>query len=420
MNGGLPPAVRTSIPGPRSSQLVDVLARHECPAITARRTRRADMLGTASDDPIVWESALGANVVDVDGNRYVDLTSGFGVTLLGHRHPDVMSAAQGQSERLVHAMGDAWPDRTRIALLDRLAQITPDGLDVTILGLSGSDAVDATVKTAALATGRPGVITFERAYHGLALGVCALQGYKSAFIEPFRSITHPAVTHLPWGCSMETLDAALTGEVGLVLAEPIQGRGGIRIAPAGWLSDVAEHARRAGALFAFDEIQTGLGRTGALFAGSAEGVVPDLMCLGKVLGGGFPISACVGTTQAMGAWGASTGEAIHTQTFLGHPPGCAAALAVLDILERDPVVDTVLQRGDLLASRLQGLGLEVRGRGLMRAVTVPGHALAFSRELLARGFLVLPATDDSLGLLPPVCLTDAQLDAFVDHLGQLL
>jgi len=420
MNGGLPPQIRTAVPGPRSIQLVDVLARHECPAITARRARRADQLGATTDDPIVWESALGANVLDADGNRFVDLTSGFGVTLLGHRHPEVVAAVHGQTERLVHAMGDAWPDRTRIALLDRLASLTPDGLDLTLLGLSGSDAVDAAVKTATLATGRSGVITFERSYHGLALGVCALQGYKSAFVEPFRGITHPAVTHLPWGCSMEALDTALTAEVGLVLAEPIQGRGGIREAPAGWLSDVAHHTRGSGALFAFDEIQTGLGRTGDLFAGSHEGVVPDLMCLGKVLGGGFPISACIGTAEAMAAWGASEGEAMHTQTFLGHPPGCAAALAVLEILERDAVVDAVRERGDRLASELRGLGLEVRGRGLMRAVTLPGDALSFSRRLLARGFLVLPATADSLGLLPPVCLTEAQLDAFVHELGHLL
>ena len=177
------PALITQIPGPRSRARVVVLARHECPAVTARRARRAATLGAADDDPIVWDQAVGANVMDVDGNRYVDLTSGFGVALIGHRHPAVVRAASAQSSRLVHAMGDAWPDDTRIALLERLATITPDGLDVTLLGLSGSDAVDAAVKTAVLATGRSGVLTFERGYHGLALGVLGLQGYNLSLIH---------------------------------------------------------------------------------------------------------------------------------------------------------------------------------------------------------------------------------------------
>lgn len=416
MMGTYLPRLGTAIPGPRSRQRVDVLARHECPAVTARRARRADQLGASDDDPIVWREAVGANVIDVDDNIFVDLTSGFGVALVGHRHPAVVAAATTQAERLVHAMGDAWPDATRIALLERLAGIAPIGLEVSMLGLSGSDAIDAATKTALLATGRPGVLAFERGYHGLALGVLGLQAYKPSFTAPFRAVTHGHVRHLPFGCDLDDLEAALDDSIGLVLVEPIQGRGGIWEAPDGWLAGLTERARARGALVAFDEVQSGMGRTGRWFV--AEEVVPDLLCVGKALGGGYPISACLGTRAVMDAWGASQGEALHTQTFLGHPVGCAAALAVLDVLEGG-MLDAVVSRGAFLRDVLIRRGFPVRGRGLMLAATVPGDALVVARLLLQRGWLVLPAGPDSVSLTPPATLTDAQIEGFVAALAEV-
>jgi len=397
--------------------MIDVLARHECPAITARRSRRAASLGTANDDPIVFAEALGSNIVDVDGNRYVDWLSGFGVTLVGHRDPTVVAAAREQSERLVHAMGDAWPDRTRIQLLERLAAFAPGDLSVILLGLSGSDAIDAAVKTAHLATGRPGVLTFEGGYHGLALGVVGLQSARPQFVEPFADIVHPHVHRVPFGSPASEVRRVLQrGDIGLVIGEPILGRGGFLEPPPGFWAETAGLARSHGALFAFDEILTGMGRTGAPFACLDEGVQPDLLCVGKALGGGFPLSACVGTPEAMAAWGASAGEAIHTQTFLGHPVGCAAALAVLDHLDRG-LVARVGERSDALETRLGGL----RGRGLMRALQLRegADALAVSRALLARGHLVLPADGRSLQLTPAVTIDDAQIDHLVDSLDAL-
>ena len=290
------PELKTAIPGPQSVGLVDVLARHECPAITARRARRAAQLGRASSDPIVWSTAVGANVWDADGNRFVDLTSGFGVALIGHRDSDVVAAARSQADRLLHAMGDAYPDETRIRLLERLAAVAPAGITHAILGLSGADAVDGAVKTAVLATGRPGVLTFTGGYHGLSLGTVPLQAYKPAFSHPFAGITNPHVEHLPWQADLEAVERVLaTGTIGLVLIEPVQGRGGIRVAPPDWIRAVSACAHRHGALVAYDEIQCGLGRTGQIWAGpgnpeDGEPVV-DLLCVGKQLGGGFPISA---------------------------------------------------------------------------------------------------------------------------------
>ncbi|MCB9664289.1 MAG: aspartate aminotransferase family protein [Alphaproteobacteria bacterium] len=422
--GPLLPQLRTGVPGPASRALVDVLARHECPAITARRARRASALGQADDDPFVWEEAAGANVQDADGNVFVDLTAGFGVALLGHRDPRVVAAVHAQADRLLHAMGDAWPDARRIALLARLAGLAPPGLTQAILGLSGADAIDALVKTALLASGRPGVVVFEGAYHGLALGVLGLQAYKPAFTDPFRAIVHPAVRVLPWGADGATVrDALADGQVGLVLVEPIQGRGGMRPAPAGWLAMLTAEAHAAGALLGVDEIQCGLGRAGSTWAVTHDEVVPDLLATGKALGGGLPLSACLGSREVMAAWGASAGEALHTQTFLGHPLGCAAALAVLDAVEADDLPARCTAVGARLAAGLGQRGLAVRGRGLMLGVRLDVPAFPVARALLRRGFVVLPAgagEAEVLGLTPPACLTDAQQDAFLGALDEAL
>lgn len=418
MNGRELPRISTTVPGPESQRQTDRLAEYECPAITARRERRAQVLGAANDDPIVWDEARGSVVQDVDGNRFVDTTSGFGVALIGHRHPDVVAAAHAQAERLVHAMGDAYPDVTRIALLQRIAEITPGDLSISILGLSGSDAVDAAIKTAILATGRTGVLTFERSYHGLSLGVLALQAYNPSFTKPFAQVAHPDVIHLPWGCEPEQVAHAIAthpGGIGLVLAEPIQGRGGMHPAPAGWLAQIAQAARDGGALFGLDEIQSGCGRTGQWFACEREGVTPDLICLGKALGGGYPLSACTGTPQVMNAWGASTGQAIHTQTFLGHPVGCAAALATLDVLEQDGM-RRIRSSAQTWNESLTHHGFDVRGAGLMMGIELGVDGLAASRGLLQRGILSLPAGPTSLGLTPPLCVTDAQIGCVIDAL----
>lgn len=421
--GAWRPRLQTPVPGPASRGRVDVLARHECPAVTARRARRAATLGAADTDPFVWSEAVGANVRDVDGNVFVDLTAGFAVALLGHRHPAVVRALHAQADRLLHAMGDAWPDATRIALLEALAAAAPGDLDVALLGLSGSDAVDAAVKTAILATGRPGVVTFEGGYHGLSLGVVGLQAYKPAFTDPFRGVSHPAATALPWGCDPSRLDDALAGgEIGLVLVEPLQGRGGMRPAPEGWLAAIAEVTRRHGALLAHDEIQSGLGRTGTRWAADHDGVVPDLLCTGKALGGGLPLSACLGSRAVMDAWGASRGEALHTQTFLGHPLGCATALAVLEAVAGGGVERQARAVGARLTDGLTARGLTVRGRGLMLGVELGRRSLAVARALTARGYVVLPAgmQAEVLALTPPVSLTPDQIDGFLEALDAVL
>ncbi len=408
------PELVTPIPGPASRAAIDRLAVRECPAITARRARRAAALGVADTDPIVWDQALGANVWDLDGNRFVDLTAGFGVVAVGHRHPAVVAAGQAQLGRLPHAMGDAFPDPTRVALLERLAGLT--GLARGILGCSGSDAVDAALKTARVATGRDAILAFEGGYHGLATGVLGVTHYKAeAFAAPFRARLGDAVTHAPFG----ELPGDLSG-FGAVVVEPVQGRGGMRPAPPGWLAALRERTTRDGALLVFDEVFTGCGRTGDWFAFQHEGVVPDLLCIGKGLASGFPISACLGTAQAMDAWGASRGEALHTQTFLGNPVGCAMALASLDVIAGEDLPARAAAVGARWAEALERFG-EVRGRGLMLGLAL-SDPLGTHRRLLSHGWIALPAgvRGEVLGLTPPLTISESLLEAFTDTLAGCL
>lgn len=424
------PHLRTPVPGPASRGWIDRLAVRECPAITARRARRATALGRAKDDPVVWVSARGANVVDVDDNVLVDLTAGFGVALVGHAHPRVVAASRDQVERLPHAMGDAFPDVTRIRLLERLARWT--GLERGILGCSGSDAVEAALKTARMATGKDSVLAFHGGYHGLSYGALGVTGYRARhFRGPFAGQLGAHVTHVPFGGPIPDLR-----RFGAVIVEPVQGRGGMRPPPAGWLADLIREARRAGTVSILDEVFTGFGRTGRRFAfqevledpeppegAGAEPLRPDLLCLGKAMGGGAPISVCMGSAGVMDAWGASTGEAIHTQTFLGNPVSCATSLAVLDVVEEQGLVERAATLGRWFAHRLREVPCvaEVRGRGLMLGARLAdaAQALAASRHLLRRGYIVLPCGEPPryLGFTPPLTITRDQLEGACEALA---
>ena len=200
--GELLPQIRSHGPGGESTRaLVDLLASVECPGLTARRRRREEFTG-ASHDPIVWVQARGANVVDADGNRYVDMTGGFGVALLGHGHPAVVAAVQAQAATMLHALGDVYPSAQKITLEARLAALVPWHARV-ILGLSGADAIEAALKTAMLATGLPGVLAFEGGYHGLSYGALASCGYRFSFREPFAAQLNPAVRVAPYPSARE-------------------------------------------------------------------------------------------------------------------------------------------------------------------------------------------------------------------------
>ncbi len=423
--GDLLPDVIISPPGPASRGLGERLRKVE--------SRNVTWLGP--DFPVFWEEARGANVRDADGNVFVDLTAAFGVALLGHGNADVQAAVEEQGRHLVHGMGDVHPPAVKVRLLERLVEVLQGagfhdrGECRVILGSSGSEAVEAALKTAHLATGRPGVLAFRGGYHGLTLGALSATA-REYFRAPFRDRMRPE--QVAWGTfpvRPDQVDEAL-GEVeawlsnglpggsavGAIVVEPVQARGGVRVPAPGFGPGLTALAREHGVVLVADEIYTGLGRCGSVLASHLTGLEPDLVCLGKVLGGGLPLSACVGSRAVMDAWPASPGEALHTSTFLGHPLACAAGVAVLDRVEHGLGATAAELGGRLqawLATALAGVAgvRDVRGRGLLIGIELhPGGGVEAAVEALGQGVLVLPAGDQGevVELSPPVCLTRDQ------------
>lgn len=409
------------------------LAASECPSLTTRRKRREEQSG-ASHDPIVWVEARGANVLDTDGNRYVDLTSGFGVAFVGHCHPEVVDAVKRQADRLLHALGDLHPSDLKVELLERLCALSPWPQARAMLSLSGADAVTAALKTAVMATGKTGVVAFEGSYHGLTYGPLAVSGFSERFRKPFEAQLQSGVHFVPWpGCDVD-LDAAIGAlprdwsGIGAVIVEPIQGRAGVRLPVPGFLEALRRACTHHDALLIVDEIFTGIGRCGAWWRSVSEGVTPDVICAGKALGGGLPVSACVASEDVMRAWGDPSREAIHTGTFYGDPLGAAASLATIELIEREGLTGRATERGDALAvalraERLPGVS-EVRHAGMMLGLQLEQscQALTVTRALLERGYLVLPAgtNADVVQLAPPVTIGEAQLQGFVAALREVL
>ncbi len=409
--GDLLPRIASPPPGPRARQLAEALAAFEAPGVN-----------TVGDGPSpLWREARGANVLDVDGNRYVDLTSGFGVALVGHRHPAVVAAVRRQASRLLHGFGDVHAHPARVALAAALVARAPMEDAAVYFAASGSDAVEVALKTALLASGRPGVLAFSGAYHGLTLGALAAGG-RAAFRTPFAAHLHAHVEHVPFGAPASAIAERLArGTFGCVIVEPIQGRAGVVLPPPGWLAELATLARRHGALLVVDEILTGGRRTGPFFACTADEVEPDLLCCGKALAGGLPFAAVLGRRELLDHWPAA-GEALHTATFLAHPLACAAALATLRVLDHPDFLARSADLAAAIAKSLEELAAlpavrAVRGRGLLWGLALhadtlgSGGAAAWARRALGTGVLALPAGErgEVLELLPPAVLTRRQL-----------
>ena len=433
------PKIVTPVPGPRSQQLAQRLQRHECP----------DTTYFGDGLPLFWKRAVGVHVWDVDDNRYLDLTSAFGVCTLGHAHPDIVATLQAQSAELIHGMGDVHPSELKVQVAEKLAALAPGDLDVVLFGNSGSEAIEAALKTCAVATRRPGVLAFEGAYHGLAYGALALT-WRSHFRAPFRAQLNPHVSHVPFpdrdaeagaesspAVALERVDAVLAADddIGAVFVEPIQGRGGIVVPHASFLPGLREICSRRDRLLVLDEVLTGLGRTGRWFACQHENVQPDLLCVGKSLAGGMPLSACIGSDAVMRSWERSRGEARHTATFLAHPMACAAARTQLDLLEREDWPHRIDERGRSLARQLTALvdipGVAaVRGVGFLWGVELQARdgnpdgarAARVVHAALQRGWMLLPAgrAGHVLELVPAFVADDAMLVAAIDMLHTLL
>ncbi|MDR1191496.1 MAG: aspartate aminotransferase family protein [Verrucomicrobiales bacterium] len=423
------PRLITEVPGEKSRAL-------------ARRLRACESRNVTFVDekfPVFWERADGANVWDVDGNRYLDVTSAFGVATAGFGADYKKQAFARQSATLEHGMGDVHPAALKVTLCERLAALTfgrwGAGAAKVMLGNSGFEAVEMALKTALLVTGKRRVLAFEGAYHGLGFGALTVNGWDF-FKSPFRAQLADFADFVPFprsAAELEELEPLMDGilargATGVILAEPVLGRGGEIVPPDGFLKMLRRLADRHGALLALDEIYTGFFRAGHWFACEHEQVVPDLICLGKALTGAFPLSACVGRAAVMDAWPESTGEALHTSTFLGHPVGCALALAALDFWADADCQRRVAELAAAWRAALEPLRslpavADVRGRGLLWGVELkqPGAAGELMAGGLRRGLILLGAGQDGrvLSLAPNVALTAREI-AFVGNELQIL
>jgi 4-aminobutyrate aminotransferase/(S)-3-amino-2-methylpropionate transaminase len=420
------PALGTSVPGPRSCAWLERFA-----AVAAPMGPRAAWSAPAEGQgmTVVYRDGIGANVIDVDDNRFVDFAAGFGSLLLGHRPQSVVAALDAQSGRLLQSLGDLHPSDVKILLLERLARLAGGP---GLLGQSGADALSAALKSAVLYTGRSGVVAFKGAYHGLSYGPLALCGLRQSYREPFSQQLNPAVSFIDY--PEAAADAAVVlsavrrelegGQVGAVVFEPILGRGGVLVPPPGFAARLVELCNEHGALFIADEVWTGLGRSGHWLLCEAQGARADVVCLGKGLGGGVPISACLGRPEIMAAWSRDA-EVVHTATFAGAPLSAATALATLEELESRQLVERSLRLGAELARALRGAfpgtwpsGWQVRGSGLMLGIDLGPSRLtapALGRELLAAGYITSlgGSRRECLVLTPALDIAEPLLEAFV-------
>jgi 4-aminobutyrate aminotransferase-like enzyme len=403
--------------------------------------------------PIVWDHAKDVHVWDAEGKKYLDLTAAFGVAAAGHANAAVVDAGQKQLARLPHAMGDVHPHARKAELARELSRLTFERWTggqksgKTIFCNSGFEAVEAALKTAMLPGGKYGVIAFTGAYHGLgygALNATHRDFFRSKFRLQLREFAQFAsFPSKPSDLAIVDLTVRRLfqrGWIGAILVEPIQARGGINVPPPEFLPLLRKLCDQNGALLILDEIYTGFGRTGKWFACEHSGVVPDLICLGKALTGGFPLSACVGRADIMdNAWPPSHGEALHTSTYLGNPVGCAMALAQIAEIEQRDLPNRAAELGQFLIDELQALKsrvsnpaieLHIRGTGLMTGVelTAPdgtpatATVIAAIKALLKKGFIFLPEGEHSnvISFTPPLTITKAQLEKAVAALGEVL
>jgi LysW-gamma-L-lysine/LysW-L-ornithine aminotransferase len=357
----------------------------------------------------------GAYLFDAEGRRYLDAMSNYGVAVLGHAHPAWTAAMTEQLGALTTGHQSFGSD-VRALLLDELRGISPAGLDRAFLSNSGAEAIEAGLKFARAATGRPKIVAARRGYHGRTMGALSATAEKK-YREPFEPLPIPAV-HVGFN-DADALEAAVDGETAAVIIEPIQGEGGIHVADQDFLTRAREVSRAKGALLIADGVQSAV-RTGDPFVTVAAGVVPDIVCTAKALANGFPI----GLTLVTEAISASLPPGAHGSTFGGNPLACRAALETLRILRGDDLYTRAATLGQHIIDAIDALESRqiraVRGRGLMIGVELKQKATPVLRGLQERGVLALPAGNLVVRFLPPLVWTQAQADELVAALGETL
>lgn len=388
--------------------------------------------------PLVVDNAQGCIIEDVDGNRYLDFASGIAVCSTGHCHPKVVEAVKRQAEKLIHICGADFYDPQYISLAERLVKLAPgDSPKKVFLGNSGAEAVEAALKLARHHTGRSHVIAFFGAFHGRTMGAVSLTASKPIYHHGFGPLL-PDIIHVPYGycyrcpynlthpeCELACVDyiedklfthTIDPREVAAIFVEPLQGEGGYIVPPDGWLVKIREMCHQYGILLVADEVQSGIGRTGKMFATEHWDVEPDIICSAKALASGMPISAMIAKESVM-TWPPGA----HGSTYGGNPVACAAAHATLDIVAEENLLDNAAQVGDLLMARLKELQAnsrligDVRGLGLMIGVELvtdkstkqkaKDEVEAVIQESFQRGLILLPCGPNTIRFAPPLNIT---------------
>ncbi|KZS65095.1 acetylornithine aminotransferase [Mycobacterium kansasii] len=378
---------------------------------------QAVMLNNYGIPPIALASGDGAMVTDVDGNTYVDLLGGIAVNVLGHRHPAVIDAVTQQLSTLGHT-SNLYATEPGVTLAEELVALLGAETRARVFFCnSGTEANELAFKLSRL-TGRTKLVAAQEAFHGRTMGSLALTG-QPAKQAPFQPLPG-YVTHVPYG-DVDALAAAVDDDTAAVFLEPIMGESGVVVPPEGYLAAARDITSRHGALLVLDEVQTGIGRTGAFYAHQHDGITPDVVTLAKGLGGGLPIGACL----AVGPAAELMTPGLHGSTFGGNPVCTAAALAVLRTLATDDLVRRADVLGKTLRQGIESLGHplvdHVRGRGLLLGIVLTGeYAKAVEAAARDAGYLVNAAAPDVIRLAPPLIISEQQLDGFVAALPGIL
>jgi acetylornithine/LysW-gamma-L-lysine aminotransferase len=389
--------------------------RTEALASAARECEARYTSGIYAKRDLTIVRGEGAIVWDDQGNRYIDATGGYGCVNIGHAHPALQAALAEQASKIIFTSEMFYNDR-RAELLETLAAITPGELKRFFLCNSGTEANEGAIKFARAVTGRPGIIATQRGFHGRTIGALSAT-WEPHYREPFLPLV-PEFSHVPYD-TIEAMESAVNDRTAAVIVEAVQGEGGVRPASPGYLTAVARICRERGALLIVDEVQTGLGRTGRMFACEHDGVVPDMLTMAKSLGGGFPIGAI-----ALGSRVQGLEVGTHGSTFGGTPLACAAALATIQVIRQENLPGRAAVAGERLLAGLRAITSprirEVRGRGLMVGIELRERVRPTIQALQARGVLALVAGSTVVRLLPPLVITDAQIDEIVQVMAEVL
>jgi acetylornithine/LysW-gamma-L-lysine aminotransferase len=376
------------------------------------------MANVFSKRPVTITRGNGALVWDIHGKEYVDCTGSYGVCIVGHSHPKVVEAIERQAEKLISCHASFYND-VRSELLQKLVQIAPENLNKVFLGNSGAESVECAIKLARKSTGKPEIIAMMGAFHGKTMGALSATWNKK-YREPFKPLV-PGFKHVPPN-NLEKVNEAITENTAAILAEPIRGEGGIRLPKNGFLQGLREICDEKNILLILDEVQTGFGRTGKMFACEHWDVTPDIMCLAKSVAGGLPLGVTFAKQNIMSSF--KIGE--HSTTFSGNPLICAAACAAIDVVVEEKLPERAAKLGKYFKERLGELQAkhkivrDVRGLGLMIGMELKFDVLNILLKSINNGVLILDAGRTILRFLPPLVIEKNNIDRVVTVLDAIL